>query len=338
MGSPISPIVAELFLQMLEMKIIHQNRDIRFWRRFVDDAFIIAKGRKLKSILDKLNNFNPAIEFTLEEEKNGKLAFLDTMLYDKIDGKIGHYVHRKPTHTNKYLDYQSFHPNAHKISVCDTLLRRAIILCDDDHVNEEIEFVTNTLKSNGYPNKMIQRRLQIVKEKISHPQEPSEIQKRVILPWAGKPTTRIAQFLRRKLSWEIGYYPGQKVSTLVRNMKQKTIPLNTGVYEFTCSNCPKKYIGESGRCIEKRFLEHQNDVRRLNIKSPIFLHTIENQHQIDATSLKMIMKEPRKYHRKFKEAILIRSSNNIMNSSKGMNVNPIWCATLVNFLKFGPVT
>ncbi|XP_021964253.1 uncharacterized protein LOC110859600 [Folsomia candida] len=210
MGSPISPIVAELFLQMLEMKIIHQNRDIRFWRRFVDDAFIIAKGRKLKSILDKLNNFNPAIEFTLEEEKNGKLAFLDTMLYDKIDGKIGHYVHRKPTHTNKYLDYQSFHPNAHKISVCDTLLRRAIILCDDDHVNEEIEFVTNTLKSNGYPNKMIQRRLQIVKEKISHPQEPSEIQKRVILPWAGKPTTRIAQFLRRKLSWEIGYYPGQK--------------------------------------------------------------------------------------------------------------------------------
>ncbi|OXA41186.1 hypothetical protein Fcan01_24023 [Folsomia candida] len=117
MGSPISPIVAELFLQILEMKIIHQNRDIRFWRRFVDDAFIIAKGRKLKSILDKLNNFNPAIEFTLEEEKNGKLAFLDTMLYDKIDGKIGHYVHRKPTDTNKYLDYQSFHPNAHKIKV-----------------------------------------------------------------------------------------------------------------------------------------------------------------------------------------------------------------------------
>ncbi|XP_021953422.1 uncharacterized protein LOC110850295 [Folsomia candida] len=275
-GSPISPLVAELFLQMLEMQTIHHNLNINFWRRFVDDAFIIAKGRKLKSIHDQLNNFNPAIEFTLEVEKEGKLPFLDTMLYDKNDGQIGHYVYRKPTHNNKYLDFKSFHPNAHKISVCDTLLRRALILCDDDHINEEIDFVTNTLKSNGYPEEMIKRRLNIVKEKIVHPQPTDEIQKRVILPWAGKPTTKIAQFLRRKLSWEIGYYPGQKVSTLVCNMKQKSKPLNAGIYEFNCANCPKKYIGESGRCIDKRFSEHQNDVRRSNIKHPFSSTQLKN--------------------------------------------------------------
>jgi hypothetical protein len=38
MGSPISPIFAELFLQKLENNLIKNNRNIIVWRRYVDDV------------------------------------------------------------------------------------------------------------------------------------------------------------------------------------------------------------------------------------------------------------------------------------------------------------
>ena len=34
-------------------------------------------------------------------------------------------VHRKPTHTDKYLSFNSHHPRSHKKSVATTLLQRA---------------------------------------------------------------------------------------------------------------------------------------------------------------------------------------------------------------------
>lgn len=68
-----------------------------------------------------------------------------------------------------------------------------------------------------------------------------------------------------------------------------------------------------------------------NIKSSVFLHMIENQHNIYQNSLKMIFPESRKFHRKFKDALIIRSNDNNMNSSRGMNINPIWCSTLIIF-------
>jgi hypothetical protein len=44
--------------------------------------------------------------------------------------------------------------------------------------------------------------------------------------------------------------------------------------------------------------------------------------------------EHRDYFRKFKESIYIRSLEVKMNIQNGTQVNPIWCTSLVNFLKF----
>jgi hypothetical protein len=338
MGSPISAIVAELFLQMLEMKCIDSMSCILFWRRYVDDCFAIARARKIQEILTKINNFHPDIEFTLEVEEDGKISFLDIMLYEKEDRSIGHYVYRKPTQTNTYLNYNSFHPNAHKISVIDTLLSRAIKLCDNEHINQEIEYVTNVLVSNLYPRNVIIERLQTVKLRITNPKPKRMNEKRIILPFAGEITTKIAQLIRRSLGWEIGFTPGQKISTLVNNMKQKSPKIQRGVYSFQCEDCHIPYIGETGRDIKIRFIEHMNDIRKINIKSPVALHIAETNHHIDHSSLKLLMPEQRTFFRKFKEGLVIRSIDNKMNSSKGKNINSIWCSTLVDFLLFDGIT
>jgi hypothetical protein len=338
MGSPISAIVAELFLQMLEIQCIDPMSCVLFWRRYVDDIFAILRARKIQEVLKKINSFHKNIEFTLEMEQDGKLPFLETMTYEKEDKSIGFYVYRKPTHTNVYLNYNSFHPKAHKMSVCDSLLTRAFKLCDQDHETQEIEYVQNVLKANLYPQKVIEERLNTVRRKIAIPKPNKILEKRIILPFAGDVTIQIAQFIRRSLGWEIGYIPGQKLSSLVNNMKQKPPRIQHGVYKFNCQDCLIPYIGESGRDINIRFEEHEKDIRKMNIKSPVALHMAENQHNLNPSSLKLLMPEPRTFFRKFKEGLLIRSTEKKMNSSQGKNINSIWCSTLVDFFKFDDIT
>jgi hypothetical protein len=336
MGSPISPIVAELFMQNLEDKVIKTNRHIRFWRRYVDDACSIVNGRKVEELLHNLNSFHASIQFTLEREIDGKLNFLDTTIYEKADRSIGYCVHRKATHTNKYLNFSSFHPMAHKIGVIDTLLTRAFRLSDEAHLSEEIIHTIDILENNGYPEKLLLKRLKHVKDKVNAPSNlPKTNQSRIILPWTGPVTSKITKFLKKNLQVELGFYPGIKLCRILCNAKEKQKKVICGVYSIKCANCPSVYVGETGRDVMIRIGEHQQDIRRAAIrKSPVAFHMHENGHELDIQSHKIITQERRKYYRKFKEAIYIKQALEKMNTSKGMPISPFWSSTLVTFLNY----
>ncbi len=340
MGSPLSPIIAELYLQNFENQKIPQNKSILHWTRYVDDIFSIIRTRKKHSIMQYINSHHPSITFTCEEEVNGKLPFLDVETYNKPNNTIGFAVYRKPTHTNKYLNYQSYHPKAHKIGVIDTLIRRAYLLSDEDHLLDELEFTENVLLSNGYLLQLIRKRREIVNNKIilyfpvpNQPQ-PQQNDMRIILPWAGEVTTRIAKYLRRKLEIEIGYFPGQKLCTILCNAKDKPPKIRAGVYSIGCEQCDSVYIGETGRDFNIRIQEHENDVANENKKSPIAFHMMTNDHNLDPNKYKLILPEKRRHIRRLEETIFIRSTDNKMNTSKGLNISSIWSSTLVTFLKF----
>ncbi|OXA39128.1 hypothetical protein Fcan01_26135 [Folsomia candida] len=335
MGSPLSPVIAEFFLQKLELTKIKNNRSIYFWKRYVDDVFCIARSRNQDKILQDINSFHPSIQFTVEEEINGRLPFLDIVIYSKNDSSLGHFIHRKPTQTCQYLNFRSFHPRAHKIGVIDTLLTRAIRLSDDEHVNDEIELTKIILMKNEYPPSLINDRLVRVKNKClqaPNNKKDEEIKPRFILPWAGDVTSKIASYLRNKMDVDIGYHPGPKIGSIVCNAKQKFPKPRAGVYSIQCNSCPAVYIGETERDFMIRIAEHQNDIRRGSATSPVAIHMLENDHQLDTNSFKLIVPENRKFFRKFKEALHIKNLPNKINISNGLNVNPIWCSTLLNFL------
>ena len=79
MGSPVSSIVANLFMESLESRAIRTAGQLRpkMWRRYVDDVFSIVKRMKAKALLTHLNGMDDQIEFTLETEQGGLLSFLD---------------------------------------------------------------------------------------------------------------------------------------------------------------------------------------------------------------------------------------------------------------------
>ena len=73
-----------------------------------------------------LISINPSIQFTLELDNTTRhgLRFLDTIT-TRRGTQFEVNVYRKPTHTDRYLDFHSHDPMCHKKSVVSTLLRKA---------------------------------------------------------------------------------------------------------------------------------------------------------------------------------------------------------------------
>ena len=49
------------------------------WKRYVDDSFCIIKRNAVNSFHTTLNSIDPHISFTIEEESDQQIAFLDTL-------------------------------------------------------------------------------------------------------------------------------------------------------------------------------------------------------------------------------------------------------------------
>ena len=69
----------------------------------------------------------PCIQFTAEEETEGKLPFFDLCLQREDNGSLTTSVFGKATHTNQYLSFDSDHPVAHKASVVRTEAVRRVL-------------------------------------------------------------------------------------------------------------------------------------------------------------------------------------------------------------------
>ena len=106
MGSPVSPVVANLCKEEIE-ELAHDQSILppMKWFRFVDDVFSIIKRRTLTSFYNLLNSIDLHIKSTMEQELEGKLSFLDTLITRNY-GSLLFNVYRKPTHTDRHLDYK----------------------------------------------------------------------------------------------------------------------------------------------------------------------------------------------------------------------------------------
>ncbi|CAH3046527.1 unnamed protein product [Pocillopora meandrina] len=113
MGSPVSAIIANLYMESFEEQAIATSSyKPRIWKRYVDDTFTILYRENVDDFLLHINNHQPSIRFTTETEKDNKLAFLDTAVLREPDGRLTTSVYRKPTHTDQYLAYDSHHPQS----------------------------------------------------------------------------------------------------------------------------------------------------------------------------------------------------------------------------------
>ena len=78
MGSPVSVVAAEIVMQQLEERALSTyTNPPSFWFRYVDDTLTSVNKHQKNDFVDHLNKQNPSLQFTMESEKGGKIAFLE---------------------------------------------------------------------------------------------------------------------------------------------------------------------------------------------------------------------------------------------------------------------
>ena len=89
MGSPLSAPMANIFLCYHEKKWLSEcpiEYKPLFYRRYVDDTFMIFKEKEhIDEFFNYMNGKHGNIKFTKENESEGKLSFLDTMVKKKTN-------------------------------------------------------------------------------------------------------------------------------------------------------------------------------------------------------------------------------------------------------------
>ena len=124
----------------------------------------------LENFFHHINNLHQNIKLTIEEETNGELAFLDTLMKRNIR-KISVVVCRKPTYTNQYLYYSSHHQTSCKESVVSSFSNRAhSIITNKDDLTKENARIQEVLKENGYQESNVSKIFKRITNNHSFPQ------------------------------------------------------------------------------------------------------------------------------------------------------------------------
>jgi len=141
MGSPVSPVVANLYMEAIEEMAIYTTPvPPKVWKRYVDDRFYIIKRNAVDSFHNTLNAVDQHIAFITRS--------LSWTLVTRKDNALIIDVYRKPSHT----DFFSHHDKRHKISTAETKLQRAANLLSTKQGKEtELNHITNALRFNKYP-------------------------------------------------------------------------------------------------------------------------------------------------------------------------------------------
>jgi hypothetical protein len=109
MGSPISSIVAEIFLQYYENLFIRhllESKNIIYYTRYVDDIFIIYDKTITNPdhLTNNMNNIHENIIFKPTHENNNQINVLDLLLIRK-ESSIEMDIYRKPTTTDTTINF-----------------------------------------------------------------------------------------------------------------------------------------------------------------------------------------------------------------------------------------
>ena len=167
-------------------------------RNIVDDTFIIWQHgpQHLQSFLDYLNDLHPSIKFTMEQEGGNSISFLDVKVHRHADGSLGHSVYRKPTHTDRYLHNSSFHHPSVKSSVTRTLVQRAHKICDQEHLQDELQHISTALHLNGYHRPQVKTKHPDCR--VPYTQSQTQNYKATVnLPYLGNSSHKIQRILNQ---------------------------------------------------------------------------------------------------------------------------------------------
>ncbi|XP_062715384.1 uncharacterized protein LOC134291527 [Aedes albopictus] len=295
MGSKLSPLLANLFLSDFEDGLEKERCFPRVWRRYVDDVFAVVKERYLSQTLELLNSRHRTIKFTVEQEAEGKLPFLDLMISRREDNKLKFGIYRKPTSTDRYITSDSNHFGAQQKAAFHSMAHRLYnIPMERDDFVEERNRIHKAAELNGYEREFVDKILR-KHERKKHRSNATTLRpektdvKRISLPFYPKLTNPIQRALNHH-GFQVVYKSSNTLKDALCNLKDR-VPAEekSGVYQIPCQNCPAVYIGQTRRKFKTRLREHKNAVEHgRTCDSSVAMHATTLGHTVDWEQAKLL--------------------------------------------------
>ena len=216
--------------------------------------------RSLMEFKSKLCSLHPSLQFTHEVESNMSLSFLDVLVERIVDGGFVTSVYRKPTFTGMCLQWDSYCPVKYKVGLVRCLVNRALRICSDAKLNDELEFLKGLFLNNGYPigvvNKFVSRRAVIDVGKANTGQ-------RVVfrLPYVGERhcdlERRVRSVVHRAFD-DVNVVTVYNVRRAFMVMKDvlPTNLLSKVVHSFECRQCDSWCVGRTFQHLNARIKQH----------------------------------------------------------------------------------
>ena len=254
MGGPPSSIVAEIYMQATETTALTTtSHPPKVWERDVDDVLSVAQNSNLPDFFQHINSLHHKTKFTMENEQNSQLPFLDTFIQRNSDNTISVRVYRKPTHTDQYLKFTSHHLAREKKSVIMSLFDRAknIISNPSDQEKEE-NHLTAVLQANGYPKKFISstiRASQLPRQPATNDNTENQEQTapvRINLPYVKGASEQLKRIFNDH-NINCTFYTTTILRTLLSHAKDPVPSEQRSniVYKYDCKDCEAVCFGES---------------------------------------------------------------------------------------------
>lgn len=163
MGSPLSPLLADIFMNHLESKIlsdVKSTKHILFWYRYVDDIIVAFQGtdRQLDIFLNFINDIHPNIKFTVEIENQDKaLNFLDLTI-KHTNSEFLYNIYRKDSFSDSIITFDSFSPESYKYAAFRSLVHRAFsIPMSKYNLDQELKVIRQIGMNNLFPIDIINK-------------------------------------------------------------------------------------------------------------------------------------------------------------------------------------
>ncbi|XP_060756880.1 uncharacterized protein LOC132867932 [Neoarius graeffei] len=319
MGSPVSPIVANLYMEEVEHIALTTFAGVApsHWFRYVDDTWVKIKIQEVEAFSKHINAVDSNINFTREEVSGNNLAFLDCDVHIRQDRSLSIEVYRKPPHTDQYLLFDSHHPLEHKLGVIRTLQHRAQnIPTTLEGKEKEQNHIKKALQNCGYPNWAF---LKSIKRNITDKDDNRNKRKNIVIPYI----SGLSEKLRRifyKHNIPVHFRPNNTLKQKLVHPKNR-IPRHKQdnvVYAIQCSeNCTDLYIGETKQPLYRRLAQHRR-ASSSGQDSAVYIHLNNKGHSFQDCNVRILAREDRWYERGVKEAIFVNLERPSLNRGGGL--------------------
>ena len=154
MGSPLGPLLPNVFMTELDKDIIQKLIDknfIKFCIPYVDDTVLLVKDENIDPILKELNSYNKNIKFTADRFINEDVHILNIKIHHQNNTDI----YYKDTHTGQYINYGSERPWKLKTSWIKALHHCAHKICSNKQaLDKQISHIKTFMSWDGYPKRV----------------------------------------------------------------------------------------------------------------------------------------------------------------------------------------